>query len=77
MCGNLENEGLGLGHNRVRTSPLRCGSMTSIGMRLPWKSRNKTRTLHARVWSVLCDLMNYCMMVCMPCCMCVVKCLFD
>ena len=29
-------------------------------MRLPRKSRDKTRTLHACVWCVLCDLMNYC-----------------
>ena len=39
-------------------------------MRLPRKSRDKTRTLHACVWCVLCDLMNCCVMVCMPCCMC-------
>ena len=42
--------------------------MLSVGMRLPRKSRDKTRTLHTCVWCVLCDLMNYCMMVCMPCC---------
>ena len=29
-------------------------------MRLPRKSRDKTRTLHACVLCVLCDLMNYC-----------------
>ena len=29
-------------------------------MRLPRKSWDKTRTLHACVWCVLCDLMNYC-----------------
>ena len=29
-------------------------------MRLPRKSRDKTGTLHACVWCVLCDLMNYC-----------------
>ena len=34
--------------------------MSSVGMRLPSKSRDKTRTLHARVLCVLCDLMNYC-----------------
>ena len=34
--------------------------MSSVGMRLPRKSRDKTRTLHARVLCVLCDLMNYC-----------------
>ena len=38
----------------------RCGSMSSLGTRLPRKSRDKTRTLHACVWGVLCDLMNYC-----------------
>ena len=31
--------------------------MISVGMRLPRKSRDKTRTLHARV---LYDLVNYC-----------------
>ena len=48
MYENLENEGLGLGHSRVRTSPLgvvRC----KLGMRLPRKSRDKTRILHACV----------------------------
>ena len=34
--------------------------MSSVGMRLPRKSRDKTRTLHARVLCVLCDLMKYC-----------------
>ena len=34
--------------------------MLSTGMRLPRKSRDKSRTLHARVLRVLCDLMNYC-----------------
>ena len=34
--------------------------MLSLGMRLPRKSRDKTRTLHARVLCVLCGLMNYC-----------------
>ena len=43
--------------------------MLSAGMRLPRKSRDKTRTLHACVWCVLCDLMNCCVMVCMSCCM--------
>ena len=43
--------------------------MLSVGIRLPRKSRDKTRTLHARVLCVLCDLMSYCVMVCMPCCM--------
>ena len=52
----------------------RCGSMLSSGMRLPRKSRVNTRTLHARVLWVLCDLMKYCVMACMPCCMCFVKC---
>ena len=32
--------------------------MLSLGMRLPRKSRDKTRTLHACVWCVLCDLIN-------------------
>ena len=36
----------------------RCGSLFGLGMRLPRKSRDKIRTLHARVWCVLCDLMN-------------------
>ena len=49
--------------------------MLNVGMRLPRKSRDKTRTLNACVLCVLCDLMNDCMMVYMPCCMCVVKCL--
>ena len=43
--------------------------MLSVGMRLPRKSRDKTKTLHTCVWCVLCDLMNYCMMLCMTCCM--------
>ena len=34
--------------------------MLSLGMRLPRKSRDKTRTLHACVWCVLCDLMKGC-----------------
>ena len=34
--------------------------MFGLGMRLPRKSRDKTRTLHACVWCVLCDLMNFC-----------------
>ena len=34
--------------------------MFGLGMRLPRKSRDKTRTRHARVLCVLCDLMNYC-----------------
>ena len=38
-------------------------------MRLPRKSRGKTKTRHAGVSCVLCDLMNYCIMVCMTCCM--------
>ena len=38
----------------------RCGSMFGLGMRLPRKSRDKTRILHARVLCVLCDLVNYC-----------------
>ena len=38
----------------------RCGSMKRVGMRLPRKSRDKTRTLHAHVLCVLCDLVNYC-----------------
>ena len=29
-------------------------------MRLPMKSWDETRTPHACVWCVLCDLMNYC-----------------
>ena len=39
----------GLGHSWVRASPLGCGSMFGLGMRLPRTSRDKTRTLHARV----------------------------
>ena len=31
-----------------------------LGMRLPRKSRGKTRTLHACVWCVLCDLIICC-----------------
>ena len=31
--------------------------------------------LYACVWVVLSDFMKYGMMACMPCCMCVVKCL--
>ena len=39
----------------------RCGLMFGLGKRLPRKSRDKTRTLHARcLMCVLCDLMNYC-----------------
>ena len=34
--------------------------MLSVGMRLPRKSQDKTMTLHACVWCVLCDLMNCC-----------------
>ena len=34
--------------------------MLSLGMRLPRKSQDKTRTLHPCVWCVLCDLVNYC-----------------
>ena len=49
----------------------RCGSLFGLGMRLPRKSRNKTRTLHACVDVFWCDLMNYCLMVCKPGCMCV------
>ena len=33
----------------MRASPLGCGSMLSVGMRLPRTSRDKPRTLHARV----------------------------
>ena len=51
----------------------RCGSMLGLGTRLPRKSRDKARTLQARVWCVLCDLVNYCMMVCMPYFVCVVE----
>ena len=47
--------------------------MFGLGMRLPRESRDKTRTLHARVLRVLCDLMNYCMMVCMSCFMYVLR----
>ena len=38
----------------------RCGLMFGLGMGLPRKSRVNTRTLHARVLCVLCDLLNYC-----------------
>ena len=41
----------------------RCGSMFGLGMRLPRKSRNKTRTLHGCVDVFWCDLMNYCVNV--------------
>ena len=34
------------------------GLMFGLGMRLPRKSQDKTMTLHACVWCVLCDLMN-------------------
>ena len=44
--------------------------MLSLGTRLSRKSRDKTRTLHARVLCVLCDLVNYCVLVCMTCFMC-------
>ena len=57
--------------------------MLSLGMRLPRKTqKKKTRTLHMSLvyaWCmvlclcVLCDLVNYCMMVGMPCFMCVVE----
>ena len=46
---------------RCKNITTRCGSMLSLGMRLPRKSQDKTRTLHACVWCVLCDLMNCCM----------------
>ena len=46
----------------------RCGSMFSLGMRLPRKSRDKTRTLHTCVCYVLCDLMFI---------TCVIMCLID
>ena len=44
----------------------RCGSM----LRLPRKNHG-TKLGHY----ILCDLVNYCMMVCMPCFVCVVECL--
>ena len=47
--------------------------MFGVSTRLPRKSRDKTMTLQARVWWVLCDLVNYYMMVCMPCFMCVLE----
>ena len=52
----------------------RCGLMFGLGMRLPRKSRVNTRTLHARVLCVLCDLMNYCVngMLTMLCELCVI-----
>ena len=37
-----------------------CGSIFSLGMRLPRKSRDKTRTLHACVWCVLCNFIICC-----------------
>ena len=40
--------------------------MLGLGMRLPRKARDKTRTLHV---CFVCELMNCCVMVCMPCCM--------
>ena len=45
---------------RCKNITTRCGSMLSLGMRLPRKSRDKTRTRHACVCYVLCDLMNCC-----------------
>ena len=42
--------------------------MLSVGMRLPRKSQDKTRTLHACVCYVLCDLMFR---------TCVIMCVFD
>ena len=56
----------------------RCGLMLSLGMRLPRKSRGKTRTLHPCVWCVLCDLINLIMMCDHVDCMnCVHICLVD
>ena len=45
---------------RYKNITTRCGLMLSLGKRLPRKSRDKTRTLHACVWCVLCYLMNCC-----------------
>ena len=41
---------------RCKDITTRCGSMLNVGMRLPRKSRDKTRTLHTCVCYVLCDL---------------------
>ena len=43
---------------RCKNITTRCGAMLSLGMRLPRKSWDKTRTLHACVLCVLCDLIN-------------------
>ena len=48
-------EGLGLGHSCVRTSPIWCGSIFDLGMRLPRKAQDKTRTLHV---CFVCDHVN-------------------
>ena len=40
---------------RCRNITTRCGSMFGLGIRLPRKARNKTRTLHV---CFLCALMN-------------------
>ena len=45
------------------------GLMLSIGMRLPRKITGQKLGHCMHVFGVLCDLMNYCVMVCMPCCM--------
>ena len=39
--------------------------MLSLGMRLPRKSRDKTRTLHTCVCYVLCDLIICCVHICL------------
>ena len=51
--------------------------MLSLGMRLPRKSQDKTRTLHAGVWRVLCDLMNLVKNVCIPCCVLCMVCVLS
>ena len=43
--------------------------MLSLGIRLPRKITGQKLGHYIHVFGVLCDLMNYCVMVCMPCCM--------
>ena len=62
---------------RYKDITTRCGSMLSLGMRFTRKSRDKTRTLHACVWRVLCDLMNLVKDVCIPCCVLCMVCVLS
>ena len=55
---------------RCKNITTRCGSMLSVGMRLPRKSRDKIRTLHA--WCLMCDgVYNMGCMLCDSVIMCV------